>query len=118
MTLHEFVVAAQPPEAARAAAARAILDTVGVTLAGASEPAARIVQRVIDSRDTGPCAILGSAHRAGPADAALANGIAAHALDFDDMCFVSLAHPSAPLVAAALVAGEAAGASGRALVDG
>ena len=28
------------------------------------------------------------------------------------MCFVSLAHPSAPLVAAALAAGEAAGASG------
>jgi 2-methylcitrate dehydratase PrpD len=33
------------------------------------------------------------------------------------MCFVSLAHPSAPLVAAALAAAEAAGASGRALLD-
>ena len=50
-------------------------------------------------------------------DAALANGTAAHALDYDDMCFVSLAHPSAPLVAAALAAAEAAGASGRALLD-
>src|SRR6185436_3285254 len=43
---------------------------------------------------------------------------AAHALDYDDMCFVSLAHPSAPLVAAALASAEAAGASGAALLDG
>src|SRR5437868_4005074 len=33
------------------------------------------------------------------------------------MCFVSLAHPGAPLVAAALAAAESAGASGRALLD-
>jgi 2-methylcitrate dehydratase PrpD len=50
-------------------------------------------------------------------NAALANGTAAHALDYDDMCFVSLAHPSAPLVAAALAVGELAGTSGRALLD-
>src|SRR5262249_56683822 len=47
----------------------------------------------------------------------LANGTAAHALDFDDMCFVSLAHPSAPLVSAALAAGEWTGASGAQLLD-
>ena len=45
--------------------------------------------------------------------AALANGVAAHALDYDDMCFVSLAHPSAPLVAAGLaVVGMVAAACG------
>ena len=49
--------------------------------------------------------------------AALANGTAAHALDYDDMCFVSLAHPSAPLVPAALAAAEAEGLSGRAVLD-
>ena len=46
-------------------------------------------------------------------DAALANGTAAHALDFDDMCFVSLAHPSAPLVPAALAAAELAARPAR-----
>ncbi len=51
------------------------------------------------------------------AAAAFANGTAAHALDYDDMCFVSLAHPSAPLVPAALAVAELAGASGRALLD-
>ena len=116
MTLGRFAVEAAPPTAARDAAARAVLDTIGVALAGAAEPAARAVQRVVtDSR--GPCTILGLAVRASAGDAALANGTAAHALDYDDMCFVSLAHPSGPLVAAALAAAEAAGASGRSLLD-
>ena len=116
MTLGRFAVEAAPPTAARDAAARAVLDTIGVALAGAAEPAARAVQLVVtDSR--GPCTILGLAVRASAGDAALANGTAAHALDYDDMCFVSLAHPSGPLVAAALAAAEAAGASGRSLLD-
>ncbi|HEX3644123.1 MAG TPA: MmgE/PrpD family protein [Vicinamibacterales bacterium] len=111
------MIAAAPPAGARAAAARALLDTVGVTLAGAAEPAARIVQRVVAQDGAGPCRVLGTALRSSAAQAALANGTAAHALDYDDMCFVSLAHPSAPLVAAALAAAEVAGAPGRALLD-
>ena len=114
----DFVVGAMPPSAARQAAARALLDTIGVTLAGAVEPASRIVQQVIAQDGAGPCAVLGTPLRASASNAALANGTAAHALDYDDMCFVSLAHPSAPLVTAALAAAELAGASGRALLDG
>jgi 2-methylcitrate dehydratase PrpD len=115
--LAQFVAGVEPPDDARSAAARAILDTVGVILAGASESAARIVRRVVADGQGGPCTVLGSAMHAGASAAALANGTAAHALDFDDMCFVSLAHPSAPLVSAALAAAEVAGASGRALLD-
>ena len=118
MTLADFVVTADAAaRGARRGGAR-VLDTVGVTLAGASEPAARIVQRVVEHDGQRP--VRGSRHarsRASAGDAALANGTAAHALDYDDMCFVSLAHPSAPLVAAALAAAETAGASGRALLD-
>jgi len=115
--LGAFVVSAAPPPAARARAAVALLDTIGVTLAGASEPAARIVQRVVASEGGDACRVLGTAARASATGAALANGTAAHALDFDDMCFVSLAHPSAPLMAAALAISELAGASGSALLD-
>jgi 2-methylcitrate dehydratase PrpD len=115
--IDDFIVRARPPAAARTAAARAVLDTIGVTLAGASEPAARSVQRVVAEEGPGPCRVLGSAIRTSATNAALANGTAAHALDFDDMCFVSLAHPSAPLVACVLAAAESAGASGRALLD-
>ena len=87
-----------------------MLDTVGVTLAGAAEPASRIVQQVIAPQPIEACVVLGHRPRARPRrDAALANGTAAHALDYDDMCFVSLAHPSAPLVPAVLAAAEVGG---------
>jgi 2-methylcitrate dehydratase PrpD len=117
VNLGAFVAGASPPPAARQTAARALLDTVGVTLAGAAEPAARIVQHMVAQNTGGACCVLGTGLRANAGDAALANGTAAHALDYDDMCFVSLAHPSAPLVAAALAAAEGAGATGRALLD-
>jgi 2-methylcitrate dehydratase PrpD len=117
MNLANFVVSAAPPRESRRIAARAFLDTIGVTLAGVGEPAARIVQRVTSDEGSGACAVIGTQLRASASNAALANGTAAHALDFDDMCFVSLAHPSAPLVSAALAAGGWAGASGDELLD-
>ena len=115
--LASFVTSAAPPPLARARAAAAFLDTIGVTLAGASEPAGQAVQQVVGANGGTACTVLGTAIRASATDAALANGTAAHALDYDDMCFVSLAHPSAPLVSALLAAGELAGASGAALAD-
>lgn len=112
-----FVVSATPPEPARARARVAVTDTIGVALAGVNEPAPAAVRAVlIDSVDA-PCAVWGCGTRASATDAALANGTAAHALDYDDMCFVSLAHPSAPLVPAALAAAELTGRSGRAALD-
>jgi len=115
--LGEFVTAASPPPAARVAAAQAFLDTAGVALAGVGEPASRGVREVVEAESGGACTVFGSRVRASASGAAFANGTAAHALDFDDMCFVSLAHPSAPLVPAALAAAEEAGASGRAALD-
>ena len=112
-----FIGGGSPPELARARASAAILDTVGVTLAGAAEPASRIVQEVVAGEGGDRCTVFGTNARASAGGAALANGTAAHALDFDDMCFVSLAHPSAPLVASLLAAGELEGASGRMLAE-
>ena len=114
----EFVARAVVPPPARIAARNAVLDTVGVTLAGSNEPAARLVRDVARAEGGAPrCGILGVAERSGAGWAALANGTAAHALDFDDMCFVSMAHPSAPLVAAGLAAAELAEVGGTALLD-
>lgn len=117
MLLAAFVVQATPPQAARDRAAAACRDTLGVMLAGATEPAGRLVQAMAVEEGRGPCAVVGTPARTGASWAALANGVAAHALDFDDMCFVSLAHPSCALLPAALAAGELAHASGRALLD-
>jgi 2-methylcitrate dehydratase PrpD len=115
--LGDFVSDAAPPPAARARAAIAVLDTVGVALAGASEPATLIVRQLVTADNGGACTVFGTAARAGMSGAALANGTAAHALDYDDMCFVSLAHPSAPLVPAVLATAESERLSGRAVLD-
>src|SRR4051794_2798378 len=92
-----FVSDAAPPASARQRAAVAVCDTVGVILAGAAEPAVRIARTVVGAAAHGPCRILGTSSSASAVDAAFLNGVAAHALDFDDMCFVSLAHPSCAL---------------------
>lgn len=115
--LAEFVARAAPPPQALDRAAAAVRDTIGVTLAGAIEPAARLVQALAVEEGRGSCGIVGTPVRTGASWAACANGVAAHALDFDDMCFVSLAHPSCALLPAALAAGELVGASGRRLLD-
>ena len=99
--MSEFVAAGAPPGAARERAAVAVCDTVGVALAGAHEPAAQMVRAMVTADSHGPCRIVGTGARAGAGEAALANGVAAHALDYDDMCFVSMAHPSCALVPAA-----------------
>jgi 2-methylcitrate dehydratase PrpD len=121
-----FVAASRPSADARARAAVAVMDTVGVAIAGSIEPAAQIVRTTLgplrtlgpsDPRTLEPCSVWGTSLRASAPDAALANGTAAHALDYDDMCFVSLAHPSAPLVPAIVAAGEMVGAAGRAVLD-
>jgi 2-methylcitrate dehydratase PrpD len=115
-----FVADSTPPADARARAAAAVMDTIGVAIAGSIEPAAQIAREILGPLDLvalGPCSIWGTTSPANALDAALANGTAAHALDYDDMCFVSLAHPSAPLVPAIIAAGEMAGASGRAVLE-
>ena len=116
-SIAEFVLKAAPPARARERAAIAVCDTIGVALAGASEPAARIVRSTLTSESRGTCRIFGTAERASAGEAAFANGVAVHALDFDDMCFVSMAHPSCALVPSALAAAELADTSGRAVLD-
>jgi len=115
----EFVSGASMGPEARERAALAFADTIGVMLAGAHEPAARMAQAMAadEGAGTGPCRVLGSALGAGPELAAFANGVAAHALDYDDMCFVSLAHPSCALVPALLAVGELVSARGARLLD-
>jgi 2-methylcitrate dehydratase PrpD len=103
------------PDAAREAARRAILDCLGVMIAGAIEPPARILQQVAQGEGGTPrCTVVGTGRRTGAVWAALCNGTAAHALDFDDTNFALMGHPSAPVLAAVLAAGELALADGRA----
>jgi 2-methylcitrate dehydratase PrpD len=117
--LSEFIVKTTlddcPPEAL-AQVRRAALDSVGVMLAGAPEPAARIVREVARAEGGTPlCTVLGTRQRTSATWAALANGTAGHAHDFDDTSFALLGHPSVPLLAAALACAESEMADGRGL---
>ncbi|MCU1631320.1 MAG: 2-methylcitrate dehydratase, partial [Pseudonocardia sp.] len=96
----------------------AVLDTLGVAVAAVDEPVVRLVREELTT--PGSAALWGGG-RADPGAAALVNGTAAHALDYDDYAPGSGLHPSAPLVAAlfaaaALQHGRGRAVSGRDLV--
>jgi len=95
----------------------ALLDTLGVMLAGSAEEAPAIVEEVLGLQSgDGPCLVFGTDRRVRPLDAALVNGTAAHALDFDNTARSLGGHVSAVMVPALIAAGEAFGASGRDLI--
>jgi len=89
-----------------------ILDTVGVTIAGAAEDATRIVLGVSGS-SSGPSLVFGHARRVGALDAALVNGTASHALDFDDCNNTLGGHPSVPILPALFALADETGATGK-----
>lgn len=84
----------------------AILDTIGVTLAGSLEACVDIARRASSIAKTGPATLFGSAATTSVLDAALINGTAAHALDFDDCSNTLGGHPSAPILPALWALGE------------
>jgi 2-methylcitrate dehydratase PrpD len=86
-------------------------------LAGAGEPASAGVRRAVARLGDGPCTVVGSDRRAPAPWAAMANGTAAHALDFDDYEDPGATHPSAVLVPALLALGEERQAPGGDLLD-
>ena len=94
----------------------ALLDTIGVTLAGSGEDAPRVLEDVIGAQDGGPSLLFGSDRRVGPLDAALVNGTSAHALDFDNTASNIGGHVSAVMVPALIAAGDAYGSSGKDLL--
>ena len=95
------------PDEAVTWAKTAILDTVGVTLAGSREECVRILESVQGIGDgDGACLVFGRAARTGPLDAGLINGTASHALDFDDVAPSIGGHPSVPLVPAIIASAK------------
>jgi 2-methylcitrate dehydratase PrpD len=74
----------QAPPLAIERARTAFIDTVGVTLAGSTEKPAEIVRDMVKEEGAAPAvSVIGSSLKTSPQLAALANGVASHALDFD-----------------------------------
>jgi 2-methylcitrate dehydratase PrpD len=75
---------AQAPPLAIERARIAFIDTIGVMLAGSRSDPAAIVLELVRAEGAAPAVgIVGQSLRSSPQLAALANGVAAHALDFD-----------------------------------
>jgi 2-methylcitrate dehydratase PrpD len=106
----DFVVNARtrglPPEVRRAAA-RLFANWMGCALGAADDDTVRaVLQFAARVGGPGPASIVGRGTTLDPVNAALANGVAANALDYDDMHVPTLIHPSVPVVAAALALAE------------
>ena len=85
------------PAGVRAAARHCILDWYGCAIAGQDEPLAVILRDELLG-GTGPCRIVGRPETASLLEAALVNGAAGHALDFDDTNLTMSGHPTVPVV--------------------
>ena len=111
------LAAGRIPASARSVAAQCVLDGVGVAVAATDEPAVRIARDVARAETpAGQATLLGHGSRTGTRAAALVNGTAAHALDYDDVLGAMGGHPTVPVLPAALALAEERGADGDALL--
>ncbi|MGE0203152.1 MAG: MmgE/PrpD family protein [Hyphomicrobiaceae bacterium] len=94
-------------------AKHAMLDVIGVTVAGAREPLSEMLLEECAGGGDAPCSIIGHPRRANLLDAVLINGATAHALDYDDVNRRMHGHPSVPTAPVALALGEVLGLGGR-----
>jgi 2-methylcitrate dehydratase PrpD len=101
-----------PPEAVHWAKV-GILDTVGVTILGSRDDSTRKVAKVADFGASGNSLIFGFDRNTDPLTAALINGTAAHALDFDDCNNTLGGHPSVPILPGLFALADQVGATGR-----
>lgn len=115
------------PAEALTIAKRCIVDGLGVMLAGATQDAGRILHEHVQGVDPRPDATVFGPRpfKTGASSAALVNGTAGHALDWDDTqlatsadrIFGLLTHPTVPPLVAALAVGEPRRISGGAFLE-
>lgn len=92
-----------------------ILDALGAALAGVATDVAGIALDYCRSLGaSSEASIWGTGAKASVSTAAFANGLLAHALDYDDWdAFIHVGHPTSMIVGAALPLAEHIGASGQ-----
>lgn len=96
----------------------ALLDCLGVAIAGARFPSSQILLDFIRESGGAPqAAVVGTRIRTSPADAALANGMLSSALLYEDTCLIMPGHATATLLPVLLALGESRHLSGRALLE-
>ncbi len=104
--LHDWLVATAttpltPTDEQIRLAATAVRDLAGVAVAGTRATSVHRVERhIAEVGGSGPAIILGSRARTDPVSAALLNGTAAQAFDYDDIAPSCVSHVSAIMVPA------------------
>jgi 2-methylcitrate dehydratase PrpD len=115
-TIADYAVREQTsklPQEAVHHAKRAVIDWYASLLPGSrTAPAVQLEQALADELDHGR-ARLASGRRATLRAAALINGTASHAVEFDDIWRNAVYHPGAPVIAAALAIAQSQNASGE-----
>ncbi|HVZ07803.1 MmgE/PrpD family protein [Rhodopila sp.] len=102
---------------ARLWARQCVLDAIGCTIAGASDALVDIL--LAEMREQGGAeraTVIGHAGKLPAPSAAIVNGAASHALDFDDVNLAMPGHPSVAILPALLALAEERGASGAAVL--
>jgi 2-methylcitrate dehydratase PrpD len=105
------------PDDTRHAAKRCLVDWWGGTVAGAVEPPATVLMAAL-APGAGRARLLPWGRGTDARTAALINGTAAHTVEVDDIYSPGLYHPGVAVIAAALAAADAEGASGARLLEG
>jgi len=116
--LAEFAAHARPGAAALEAQRLSLLDWAACAIAGAAEPVARILRAQAEAEGGAAQASMAGAGllRVPARAAALVNGAASHALDYDDTHFAHVGHPSVAVLPAALAVAERQDADGAAFL--
>ena len=109
----------QVPDDVLLIARRCVIDTMGVAVAGTKLPVSKSMrEHVTSSYGPGSCTLFGKTSGFDKTSgismpgAALANGVTAHALDFDDTSYAGVVHGSAIILPCVLAASEHRNISG------
>jgi 2-methylcitrate dehydratase PrpD len=102
------------PEPVREVARQCVLDYLGCAIAGAGDPlVGMLLDEVAEAGGTAQASVVGYSSRLPALSAALVNGAAGHALDYDDVNIAMPGHPSVAVLPGLLALAELRGSSGR-----
>jgi 2-methylcitrate dehydratase PrpD len=101
----------------RELARQCVLDYLGCAVAGAGDPLVQILlDEMMEAGGTPQAGVIGHRVRLPALTAALVNGAAGHALDYDDVHLAMPGHPSVAILPALLALAEVENSSGREVI--
>lgn len=98
-------------------ARQCVLDWAGVALAGSSQPlSGLLLDEILDQGGHQQATLVGIGRKVAMQQAALFNGAASHALDYDDVNSAMAGHPTVPVLPGLFALAESRHASGEDLI--